>query len=399
MTAAPTRIDAAFLRDPAFRAVAAALAVDGDRIRVVGGAVRNTLMGEPVSDVDVATTARPEVVAARAVAAGLKAIPTGIEHGTVTVVADGTPFEVTTLRADVETDGRRAVVAFTDDWAADAGRRDFTMNAIYADPDGTLHDPTGGIADALAGRVRFIGRPEDRIREDYLRILRFFRFHARYGRGTADAGALAACVDLRAGLDRLSRERIGAEWRKLVSAPRAAETIALMAEEGVLAHVLGRPGRPERLARALDLAAAAGLSPDPMLPTAAVALDGPADAEPVADRLRLANAERDRLAALGTWAERLGPDPGADAVRLAVYRVGNEIAAGAIVLAAARAGTAAPATLALARDWPAPVFPLGGRDLLAAGMAPGPALGARLKALEDAWIASGFTRVPSIDAG
>lgn len=381
---------AAFLSEPGFRAVVAAVERQGDRARAVGGAVRNTLLGEPVDDVDIATTARPEAVIERAAAAGLQAIPTGVEHGTVTVVAHGVPYEVTTLRADVETDGRRAVVAFTDDWVADAERRDFTMNAIYADADGRLHDPVGGVPDALARRLRFIGAPEDRIREDYLRILRFFRFHARYGDGPPDASALAACVALKEGLLRLSRERIGGETRKLVLARRAAETLHLMEIAGVLPLIVGSGAAVRAFSAAVDLAARAGVPLGVEARLAALAAVEREDAERLADRLRLSREETETIAAITRASARLGPSPDDAATRTAVYRFGNAVATAAVIHAAARAGGGAPATLAIARDWSAPPFPVTGRDLLAAGLAPGPAVGERLRAIEADWIAEGF---------
>ncbi len=215
--------DAAWLNSPALAKVFAAFAKSAAELRVVGGATRNALLGRPISDIDLATPALPEVVTEIATKAGLAVHPTGIEHGTVTVVADGVAFEVTTLRRDVETDGRRAVVAFTDDWREDAMRRDFTINAIYVAPDGTIYDPVGGLADLKDQRVRFIGDANDRIREDYLRILRFFRFTAQYGQGRPDPDGFAACTALKAGLTQLSSERVGAEIMKLLDAPRAAE--------------------------------------------------------------------------------------------------------------------------------------------------------------------------------
>lgn len=377
---------AAFLEDPALLAVLDAIERDGDRAMVVGGAVRNTLLGEPVTDTDVATTARPETVMARAAAAGLKAVPTGVEHGTVTVVAGHRPFEVTTLRADVETDGRRAVVAFTDDWATDASRRDFTMNAIYVDRDGRLFDPTGGAEDAGRRLVRFIGRPEDRIREDYLRILRFFRFHARYGSGAPDPAGLAASIALQEGLDRLSRERIGQEMRKLVVAPRADGTLGLMHETGILDRVLGSPAHADRFHRLAE----EGVSFGPELALSIVGAETAADVERVAERLRLSNAERDLMAAIVRLSAALGADPDEAAVKRAVYFEGNAAVAPALVHAAARAGVGISRHAPLARDWRAPRFPITGRDLIAEGVRPGPELGRELRAREEAWIAGGF---------
>ena len=234
------RLSADWLDDPASRAVMDALEGGGHRALYVGGCVRNALLGAPVADLDIATDARPEAVVALAETAGLKAVPTGIDHGTVTLISGGRPYEVTTLRRDVSTDGRRATVAFTGEVAEDAARRDFTMNALYADPSGRVVDPLGGLPDLLARRVRFVGTPADRIREDYLRVLRFFRFHAWYGdpAGGIDPDALDACARHADGLDRLSAERIGAEMKKLLAAPDPAPALAAMAASGVLARVM-----------------------------------------------------------------------------------------------------------------------------------------------------------------
>ena len=239
MTQASRRVDAAWLREAPLRDILAALDSEGEEARVIGGAVRNALLGEPHGDTDIATTAPPSEVIRRAEAAGFKAVPTGIEHGTVTVVGAGRPFEVTTLREDVETFGRRAKVAFGRDWKRDAERRDFTMNALSLSRDGTLHDYVGGLADIEARRVRFIGDAGRRIAEDYLRILRFFRFHAAYGEGVPDPEGVAACIEARAGLEQLSRERVRMEALKLLIAKHAVPTLALMTETGLLEQVLG----------------------------------------------------------------------------------------------------------------------------------------------------------------
>lgn len=278
-------ITAPFLADAGLKRVLDAIEGGGDAARVVGGAVRNSLMGVAVTDLDIATTARPEAVSERARAAGLKVVPTGIDHGTVTVVVEGRPFEVTTLRADVETDGRRAVVAFTDDWEEDARRRDFTMNAIYVDRHGHLYDPVAGVGDARARRVRFIGEPEARIREDYLRILRFYRFHAQYGHGPLDAAGAAAAQRLAAGMAQLSRERVGAELGKILLAPGRRAAVAAMAAAGVLEQAIRRAALPERYAAVEHLAAAVGLAPD--LERALAALCD--DVEGVGEDLRLAD--------------------------------------------------------------------------------------------------------------
>jgi tRNA nucleotidyltransferase/poly(A) polymerase len=275
--------------------------------RAVGGAVRNALVGRPVADVDIATDARPEEVTRAAEAAGLKAIPTGLAHGTVTVVAGGRPYEITTLRQDVETHGRHATVAFTDDWAEDARRRDFTLNALYCGADGTLFDPLGGYPDLAARRVRFIGDADERIREDYLRILRFFRLTAEFAEGPADAGGLAACVRERTGLAVLSAERVRVELLRLLAAPRGAEIGALMQDYGLLPGVLGAAPRPTLLARLAAIETVLRFAPDPVLRLAALAVEVPEDAERLRDRLRLSNDEAAKLARAAGRGADIGP--------------------------------------------------------------------------------------------
>ncbi len=287
----PSLKDAAWLQQAETKRVFAALAAPGIETRAVGGAVRDTLLGLKVAEVDLATTALPEKVIALARGADLKAVPTGIEHGTVTVVANGVPFEVTTLRRDVETFGRHAVVAFTQDWQEDARRRDFTLNALYAGSDGELFDPLGGYGDLAAGRVRFIGDAEARIKEDYLRILRFFRFNAYYGKGPLDAAGLAACVRLRAGLDQLSAERVAGELRKLLVAPQATRAVEALFDYGLLTQLLGGVPRLVRFERLVAAEEALGLAPDAALRLAALAVFVKEDAERLAARLRLSNNE------------------------------------------------------------------------------------------------------------
>ncbi|WP_428697994.1 CCA tRNA nucleotidyltransferase [Stappia sp.] len=397
------RIDSDWLCEPGLQAAFDAIGRDGDSVRVVGGAVRNTLMGLPVTDIDIATDAVPDTVIARAEAAGLKAVATGYEHGTITVVSHGTAYEVTTLREDVETHGRSATVRFGRDWQRDAERRDFTMNALYAARDGIVHDPVGGLPDLAARHVRFIGDAHRRIREDYLRILRFFRFHAQYGDGALDEEGLAAVVELKAGIAGLSAERIGMEMRKLVSAPRAAETLAEMERAGVTPMVLATQAglAPFRALRALD-----HLAPntrDPALALAALSDGDAAELDAVADHLRLANAERRRMKAAfsaSRWlAEGLAArGPGGDP-RLALellHRFGREAGVDGVLLAWSNSGPgpddpAFKALLAQALDLDAPVFPLSGRDLTRAGVAAGPEIGRRLALAEDRWVASGFT--------
>ncbi len=363
-----------FLADPALRAVLAAL----PGARVVGGAVRDALLGRAVADVDLATERRPQEVVAALRAAGLKAVPTGLDHGTVTAVADHRGFEVTTLRRDLATDGRHAVVAFTDDWQADAARRDFTINAMSLAPDGAVFDYFGGIGDLRAQRVRFVGDPATRIAEDYLRVLRFFRFWARYGAGPPDeaaTGAIAAAVPW---LGRLSAERVWMEFKRILAAPDPRGAIMLMAELGVLAAVMPEGAAPARLAALV----AAGAPAEPLLRLAAL-LDG--DAARLAARLRLSAAERTRLQAL-----RAAPSLPAEAddatLRRALACEQREVLIGRAWLAGGDAGLLARLTA-----MPTPIFPLHGRDLRQAGVAAGPGMGALLRDLHVWWLAGGCT--------
>lgn len=362
----------------------AALNADGEQARVAGGAVRNALLGEAVADVDIATTTLPDETIRRAEKAGFKAIPTGIEHGTVTVIAEGTGYEVTTLRADVETDGRRAKVAFGRDWKADAGRRDFTINALYAEADGTIVDFVGGLADLESRTLRFIGDAEARIREDYLRILRFFRFFAWYGRGAPDAAGLAACAALKDGMDRLSAERVSKELLKLLAAPDPVATLAAMAQAGVLAVILPEAACTEAFARMTALSGDALLRLSVLLPR------DPGVVDAAARRLRLSNAQRERLVqAAGDPVE-----PGLDdrAARAALYRLGAAAFRDRLLRRMAETGEGGrgQALAALAAEWTTPALPVGGRDLARLGLAPGPETGRVLKAFEDGWIADDF---------
>jgi tRNA nucleotidyltransferase/poly(A) polymerase len=380
------------LSDPAVRAALALLDRDGEQARLVGGAVRNALLGEPPGDIDVATTALPAIVMDRAAAAGIRAVPTGVEHGTVTLVLDGRPVEVTTLREDVETDGRRAVVVFGRDFAHDARRRDFTMNALYARLDGTIEDHVGGLADLEARRVRFIGDPAQRIREDYLRILRLFRFHASYGRGPVDPAALHAAIALRDGLVRLSAERVRAELLKLLAARHAARTLPEVAEAGFLPLILGG------VADVRAFAALAALGPvDPVQGLAALAVRIREDAVRLTERLRLSRAEADRLERAALVMEgfhgRLA-DCGSAALRRIAYARGIQAARDGLVVTAAREGTlpldARLAAAAGVLDEPIPVSPFTGKRLLAAGLPAGPRIGAVAAAAEAEWMARGF---------
>jgi poly(A) polymerase len=369
---------------------------DGEEARVVGGAVRNTLLGLPPGEIiDIATTALPAEVISRVEAAGLKAVPTGLDHGTVTVVVDGKPVEVTTLREDVETFGRKANVRFGRNWRADAERRDFTMNALFAGADGTVYDYVGGLDDLAARRVRFIGNPATRIAEDYLRILRFFRFHAAYGSGAPDADALQACIAGRAGLEHLSRERVRMELLKLIVAEGVVPALIAMADAGLLVMVLGGVPQIPHLARMAEIEAALGLAPDPVRRLGALAVLIPEDADRLFERLRLTNVEHERLASVGDGWWRLSSAMEEQGARALLYRLGPERFGDRILLAWARSGAAASdaawrGLASLPQRWTAPPFPLKAGDLIERGVAKGPALGMALRAAEEAWIAQGF---------
>ncbi len=383
----------------------AALSEGGEEARIAGGAVRNALLGEPVTDIDVATTTLPDETVRRGEAAGFRAVPTGAEHGTITLIAGGRPYEVTTLRADVETDGRRAVVRFGRDWKADAERRDFTINGLYAAADGTVVDLVGGIPDISSRTVRFIGEAEARIREDYLRILRFFRFFAWYGSVRPDADGLRACARLKEGLDGLSAERVWGELRKLLSAPDPSRALLWMRQAGVLSRVL-----PESEKWGIDAIHALvgaerdlGWPADPMLRLAAIV---PPDAPRLARmsaRLRHSRAEAARIA---EWASA-DPVPAsaterdldralyygkpggiADRLRLAVVSARGRAVRDTDALAEAGAFAR---MLRQAGQWSRPSMPVGGHDLKRLGLGDGKALGAALRDLETAWVESRFT--------
>ncbi len=392
-----------WLRHGRLAQLLAVLDRDGEEARVVGGAVRNALLGEAPGDLDIATTALPEEAMRRAQAERFKVVPTGIDHGTVTIIAEGKPFEVTTLREDVETFGRKAVVRFGRDWARDAARRDFTINALSVSPDGTLHDSVGGLADIAARRVRFIGDPATRIAEDYLRILRFFRFHATYGHGDPDPAGLHACIIARAGLERLSRERVRMELMKLLVAKRAAPTLTIMADCGILGSVLGGVPLVADFANMVAIEAVAGIGPDATRRLGALAVLVTEDAERLWERLRLSNAQRTRLLAMAErWWRVASSMPEQDA-RVLLYRLGAAHFVDRVLLAFARAGAEAAdqawrKLAALPERWTPPGFPLRADDLIRRGVEKGPALGRALDAAEDAWIGQGFpTDRPSIE--
>ncbi|MFO1125542.1 MAG: CCA tRNA nucleotidyltransferase [Methylocystis sp.] len=390
------------LEDPRLATLFAALARTGAETRVVGGAVRDALLDLPPHEIDLATTALPDAVLAAARDAGLKGVPTGFEHGTVTIVVAGTPFEVTTLREDVETDGRFAKVRFGGDFEQDARRRDFTINALSLSPDGEIHDYTDGLADIAARRIRFIGDAATRIREDYLRILRFFRFNASHGEGPFDREGLHQSIVARENLSRLSRERIRAELMKLMVARRAPEILRAMSHAGVIEVILGI-GFPFRLQRLAERERAMGRPADAVLRLAAFSALTVEDAERLRDRLRLSNDEFARLAAAArTLAPLHGRDvpPPASHLREMLFLCGARAAADGLALAHAESAAEADAAdwLEAARyleDTPTPAFPIKGADLIARGVAPGKALGEALKTLQANWIRAGFPRDPA----
>ena len=386
---------ASLLERPQLRRLLEAFNGGGEETRIVGGAVRNALLGRPVTEVDCTTTMLPEATVERARAAGFKAVPTGIEHGTITVIVDGEPFEITTLREDVETDGRHAVVHFGRDFVLDAKRRDFTINALSLGPNGRLHDYTDGMADLAARRVRFIGEARTRIREDYLRIMRFFRFHAEYAQGDPDPEGLAASGAERQGLAILSKERIRHELMRLLVARRAEDTIGVLADHGFLTWLLGGAAEFGRFSR---VAAYDGSEPVPVWRLAALAVMVAEDADRLREHLRLSNDEHKKLAAyarllslLKTWGLPLN----ALAIRRLVAEHGPEILG---IVLAATAGEPAPfvpadGLAALERFQngaePVPVFPLRGANLVEAGIPKGPQVGELLAHAHQAWLAEG----------
>ena len=369
-----------WLDRPGIKRLLKALEAKQGNTRFVGGAVRDLLLGEEPGDLDLATTHSPQEVVRRLEAKGIKAVPTGIEHGTITAVSSGTVVEVTTLRSDVSTDGRRATVAFTDDWQQDAGRRDFTINALYADPfTGELYDYFGGLDDLKSRTVRFIGEPLQRIAEDHLRILRYFRFHARYGHGEPDPQALEACTNRANDLMALSRERIADELLKLLGLQDPTPTVRLMHRRGLFVPVVPEIEQVDRLAALVDAERQAGVAPDPFRRLAALLPTDPAIAQRVAARLKLSNKAKKRLASAADPSLGLNP-------RSLAYRLGTEGAVDRLLLA----GLADDA--AGLSGWTPPRLPIGGGDLIARGVNQGPEVARALKQIEDAWEAAGFPK-------
>lgn len=369
--------------------VMAALKSDGGQARYVGGAVRDAVLGRAIKDVDIATPLTPEAVMERLKVARIKSIPTGIDHGTVTAVCRGHAYEITTLRHDVETDGRRAKVAFTQDWKADAARRDFTMNALYADEDGTVYDYFDGVEDARKGHIRFIGQPLERIQEDALRILRFFRFHATYGKGAPDEEGLKACVERRLSLKGLSRERIRDELFRLLSAHDPIPVFELMLENGILEGVVPEERNLEALKHLVALERAYGFA-DPLRRTVALL---PADINTVWDvckRLKLSNKDTKRAKAMVDGDITVSPDMNEKQNKAALYYLGADVFRDRLFLSG-RAGENLTPQLELARSWRPPHLPINGRDILNHKLAEGPDVGACLRRLETLWVESGFS--------
>ena len=387
-------LDAPWLKSGPTARVLEVLNGSGEEARVVGGAVRNALLKIPVGDIDIATTALPTEVVRRARAAGIKSVPTGIEHGTVTLVVEGQPFEVTTLREDTETFGRKAKVAFGRDWVIDAERRDFTINGLSVDADGVVHDHVGGLADIASQRVRFIGDPGKRIAEDYLRILRFFRIHAAFGAGEPDRAGYLACIAARTGLETLSAERVRMEMMKLMVAQGAAPAIAAMADGGLLLPILGGVAYTGPFTAMIAAERLLGMKPNAVRRLGALAVAVTEDARRVATRMRLSNAETKALDSMGhRWWRLAGMDEATARRRL--YRLGEDRYRDRLMLAWARSGGVDNSTpwrelATLPERWRAPKFPLRAADFIARGIAEGPDLGQVLALAEGAWLAAEF---------
>lgn len=372
-----------WMEEPPTRALLAALGAAGIAARFVGGCVRDALLGRPIADIDLATPARPEEVVAALAKAGIKTVPTGIAHGTITAVVPPRHYEITTLRRDVETYGRRARVEFDADWSEDAARRDFTINAIYLDADGTVHDPAGGLADLAAHRVRFVGEAATRIAEDVLRVLRYYRFEARFGRGDGDEAARAACRAAVPPLGKLSPERVARELIGLLRIPEPLRGLAMMCEDGVLAAILPEATRIDRLERLVAIEP----EPDPLRRLVALVGVDRDGAAWIADRLRLSNAWRDRLVGLAPpWP--LDPAGAERALRLLLYRLGRERYRDLALLLAAQGDidkARLDDLLAFAARWTPAKFPLAGRDVVALGLPPGPRIGELLAEVQRWW--------------
>jgi poly(A) polymerase len=373
---------------------------DGEEARVVGGAVRDALLGRAVGEIDIATTALPEEIVRRAERAKIRSVPTGIDHGTVTLLVEGRPYEVTTLREDVETFGRKARVAFGRNWEHDAQRRDFTINALSASREGWVHDYVGGLADLAERRVRFIGDAATRIAEDYLRIMRFFRFHAAFGEGEPDKVAVEACIAGREGLDSLSRERVRMELLKLLLARRAPEAAQVMSEAGLLPRILGGVPLVLSLARMAQIERDMKLEPDALRRLGALGVLVTEDAERLFLRLRLSNTEFQRLSSMADGWWRIQAEMPERGARALLYRLGPAAYLDRVLLSWSRS-QASPqdeswsALAQFPQRWSVPKFPVASADFAAHGIGKGPALGVALRKAEEAWIGADFPSDPA----
>jgi poly(A) polymerase len=384
-----------WMKARATRAVMRALSRDNGTARFVGGAIRNALLGEPVGDIDIATPLLPAEVMDRLRKAGLSVVPTGIEHGTVTAIASRKPFEVTTLRRDVSTDGRRATVAFTTDWSEDAARRDFTINALYAGEDGEVYDYFGGLADLKARRVRFVGDPTTRIREDYLRILRLFRFHAWYGKGDLDADAFAAASREKSGLKLLSGERVQKELLRLLEARNPMPALKAMHDASILGEILPSGLQLERAARLVEIERVNGRKPDSLLRLAALLPDDAKAVRKLSDTLKLSNNDRDRLVEAAEADRRIDASLSQREARKLLYRLGQQCFRDQLLLRWSDVrrdprDSRWAQRLKLAESWKKPELPIDGRDVMAKGIDEGPKIGTTLRALEQEWIDADF---------
>lgn len=395
---------ALWLHDKGLQSLLSCLSENGEEARVVGGAVRNQLLGYPVNDVDIATTCPPDEIIKRVSEAGFKAVPTGYEHGTITVVVNGHSYEVTALRSDIEPDGRHTKVVFGRDWKADAKRRDFTINAIYADANGKIYDDVNGLADIETATLRFIGEADERIREDYLRILRFFRLYAWIGKGRPDAEALKACARLKDGLLQLSAERVWSELKKMLSSPDPTRALLWMRQAAILGIILPETEKwgIDAFRPLVETGHVMGFAPDPLLRLFSIVPKDEARLKKMAERLRFSNAEKTRLL---NWAH-MNPikyDCSDLELKKLGYNHGKEAVLDELTLALANARAHAMSNdkalveashyvrlLKLIQNYDIPVFPVTGKDLMPLGISEGPAIGHKLKALEKLWVESGF---------
>lgn len=388
-----------WLHNPALRAVLDPLDAAHGNARVVGGAVRNALMGLPIADVDIATIWSPEQVIGRLESMQIRTVETGKSHGTITAIVDGKSFEITTLRVDVSSDGRHAEVAFTDDWTADAARRDFTINALYLNGDGSLFDPLGGYKDIEDRKVRFIGNPDDRIREDYLRVLRFFRFHAQFAAGKIDPEGLAACIRARSGIRSLSSERVRAELLRLLMIENCMDTVEIAAQTGILTDLLGGVAYSRTLRNLADIQRAHNYPPDALLRLMVLGCKIKEDAERLSLRFRLSKSESRRMVRALDRYWTLSPASDEIERKALLYRMGEETYCDLVLMAWANADADAKSQtwrelFELPQFWSAPVFPITAAMAVQRGVETGKILGNILRRAETAWIQAGFSTSP-----